>query len=162
LGVIARLKADRQVSKVVIEGISRGALVTGLIAAHDTANTASLAGVVLISGLYDLSQFAANSKSPAAREIVSSMIHETGGSPDALRVRSVLNYVQNVKVPVLILNGAKDDRTVPAQARRLAEELSSHGVQAHVIIYPDYGHQIPVGVRNKEIDPFIDAALKSK
>ena len=149
LGVIAKLKSDRQISKVVIEGISRGALVAGLVAAYDTANTASLAGVILISGLYDLPQFAANPKSPEAKEIVSSMIDETGGGPDALRTRSVLDYAQNVKVPVLILNGAKDDRTDPAQARRLAEKLVSHGVQARVIVYPDYGHQIPVGFRQR-------------
>ena len=39
-GVIAKLRADGQTSKVVMEGISRGALVAGLIAAHDTANAA--------------------------------------------------------------------------------------------------------------------------
>jgi len=27
------------------------------------------------------------------------------------------------------------------------------------IIYPDYGHQIPVEVRDKVIDPFIDGVL---
>ena len=90
------------------------------------------------------------------------MIDETGGGTDALRVRSVLYYAQNVKVPALILNGEKDDRTDPTQARRLAAELISHGVQARVTIYPDYGHQIPVEIRDKEIDPFIDAALKRK
>src|SRR5262249_24918874 len=57
-GVIAKLRADGYVSpgRIVIEGISRGALVAGLIAASD----ASVAGIVLISGLYDLPGFVAD------------------------------------------------------------------------------------------------------
>ena len=141
--------------KVVIEGISRGALVAGLIAARD----ASLAGVVLISGLYDLPQFAANSKSAQAKQIVDAMVDETGGGSDALRARSILYSAQNIKAATLILNGAKDDRTDPSQARRLAEAINSHGGKARVVIYPDNGHQIPVEVRDKEIDPFIDGVL---
>ncbi|MGI9074644.1 MAG: alpha/beta hydrolase family protein [Bryobacteraceae bacterium] len=157
LGVIAKLKRDGYVSSnnIVIEGISRGALVAGLIAAHHE----SLSGVVLISGLYDLPQFAANPKSAQAKQIVSAIVDETGGADDALRVRSVLNSAQNIKVPSLILNGAKDDRTDPAQARRLAEVIASHGGKARMIIYPNYGHHIPVEVRDKEIDPFIDGLL---
>lgn len=157
LGVITKLRRDGYVSpnKNVIEGISRGALVAGLIAAQD----ASLAGIVLISGLYDLPQFAANSKSAQAKQIVNAMVEETGGGSDALRARSVLYSAQNIKAATLILNGAKDDRTDPGQARGLAEEIASHGGKSRVIIYPDYGHQIPIEVRDKEIDPFIAATL---
>jgi dipeptidyl aminopeptidase/acylaminoacyl peptidase len=57
------------------------------------------------------------------------------------------------------MNGALDDRTDPAQAQRLAAEISSHGAHARVVIYPNYGHQIPFGVRDKEIDLFIDTLL---
>ena len=57
------------------------------------------------------------------------------------------------------MNGALDDRTDPAQAQRLAAEISSHGGRVRVVIYPKYGHQIPFGVRDKEIDLFIDTIL---
>lgn len=127
----------------------------GLIATRDP----SLAGIVLISGLYDLPEFAANPKTAQAKQIVNAMVDETRGASDALRTRSVLYAAQNIKASTLILNGAKDDRTDPAQARRLAEEITSHGGEARAIIYPDYGHQIPVEVRDKEIDPFIDRVL---
>ena len=33
------------------------------------------------------------------------------------------------------------------------------GGKARAIIYPDYGHQIPIEIRDKEIDPFIDGLL---
>ncbi len=156
MGVIAKLRKDGYVSnEVVIEGISRGALVAALIAAHDT----SLAGIILISGLYDLPRFAAGPKSPQAKQIISAIIAETGGSRDALEERSLLRFAQNIKASALILNGAKDDRTDPEQARRLAAAIVSHGGKARVIVYPDYGHQIPVEVRDREIDHFIEGLL---
>lgn len=67
---------------------------------------------------------------------------------------------QRMTASALVINGAKDDRTDPAQARRLAEEIVSHGGDARVIIYPEYGHQIPVEIRDREIDPYIDSILK--
>jgi dipeptidyl aminopeptidase/acylaminoacyl peptidase len=158
LGVIAKLRADSYASgnRIVLEGISRGALVAGLIAARD----ASPAGIVLVSGLYNLPQFAAHAQSAQAKGIVKAMAGETGGGRDALQARSVLAFAQNIKAPALILNGARDDRTDAAQARRLADAITSHGGKARVIIYPDYGHQIPVGIRDEEIDPFIDGLLR--
>lgn len=157
LGVIAQLKAQRYVSanKVVIEGVSRGAVVAGLLAAHDP----SLAGVILISGVYDLPQFAADSRSTRAQQIVQAMRSETGGTREALQARSVLYSAQNIKASTLILNGAQDDRTDPAQARRLAQEITARGGMAQAIIYPEFAHQIPVEVRDKEIDPFLKGVL---
>jgi dipeptidyl aminopeptidase/acylaminoacyl peptidase len=157
LGVLSNLEARGYVSpnKIVLEGVSRGALVAGLIAGQGTP----LAGVVLISGLYDLPQFARDARSAQAREIVNSIKNETGGTMDALRARSVLNLARYIQMPVLILNGAKDDRTNPDQARRLAEEINAHGGRARAIIYPDFGHQIPAAVRDPEIDPFVDSVL---
>jgi pimeloyl-ACP methyl ester carboxylesterase len=159
LGVIAKLTAEGEISKVVIEGVSRGAVVAGLIAARPDAIAVPLAGVVLISGLYDFEQFAANAKSSDAKDIVKSVIEETGGGSEALKSRSLLDIVRSVKTPMLIMNGAEDDRTDSGQARVLANRLVSQGVAARAIIYPGYGHQIPVEVRDKEIDPFIAASL---
>ncbi|MEX2263954.1 MAG: alpha/beta fold hydrolase [Bryobacteraceae bacterium] len=155
--VITKLRADGYVSpnKVLIVGISRGALVAGLIAAHD----GSITGIVLISGLYDLPQFVADSKSMQAKLIAQSIIEETGGGNGALRARSVLYSAQNVKATALIMNGAKDDRTDPEQARRLAREINLHGGNARAIVYPDYGHHIPVAVRDNAVNPFIESVL---
>jgi len=155
--VIAKLRADGYVkgNKVVIQGVSRGALVAGLVAAHDP----SIQGIVLISGVYDLPEYAKHPKSAMAISIVDDMKKETSGSEEALKERSLLYYAQNVKAAALILNGAKDDRTDPDQARRLAEMINANGGHARAIIYPDYGHQIPIEVRNKDVDPFIEQIL---
>jgi dipeptidyl aminopeptidase/acylaminoacyl peptidase len=152
--VLAKLKADGLVApnKILIEGISRGALTGGLIATYDP----SIAGVALISGLYDLPQFSAN---PNYAQISKAFVAETGGSTEAMRARYLLYFAQDIKAAVLILNGARDDRTDPAQAQRLATEINSHGGKARAIIYPTFGHHIPNEAREKVIDAFIDSVF---
>jgi dipeptidyl aminopeptidase/acylaminoacyl peptidase len=156
--VISKLRAEGYVkdNRILIEGISRGALAAGMVAAHDP----KIRGIILISGAYDLQEYVRRAKSEMAISVVDSINQETGGSADALRARSLLNYAQDVKASALILNGAKDDRTDPDQARRLAETINAHGGHARAIIYPEYGHQIPVDVRSKDVDPFIEQVLR--
>ena len=156
--VIAKLKvgglADEK--KILIEGVSLGAVTAALIAAHDP----SLAGIVLISGLYDMPQFFAHPKSVQAALLKYRIHYLIGGDSRALRARSALDVAQDIRATTLILNGALDDRTDPEQARLLAEKINSHGGAAHVHIYPEYGHQIPFDVRRQEVDTFIASVLK--
>ena len=153
MGVLAKLQQDGYAARgrTVLEGISRGAVVAGLVAARDP----SIAGVVLISGLYDLPQFVESAKTEQAREVVRAMVGETGGGREALRARSVLYAAASIRAAALILNGANDERTDPEQARRLGEQIRLHGGVARTIVYPEYGHQIPVEIRDREIDPFV-------
>ena len=157
-GVIAKLRAEGYVKddRILIQGVSRGALVGGLIAAHDP----SIRGIVLISGEYDLMEYVRHPKSAVAASVVDDIKLETSGTDDALRERSLLYSTQNIRASALILNGAKDDRTDPEQANQLAKAINAHGGHARAIIYPAFGHQIPVDVRNKDIDPFIEQVLK--
>lgn len=155
--VIAKLHADGYVkdNRILIQGVSRGALVAGMVAAHDP----SIRGIVLISGLYDLPAYASHANSAMAVSIVDSMKAEAGGTAQALKARSLLYYAEDVKAETLILNGAKDDRTDPDQARHVAEIINAHGGHARAIVYPEYGHQIPVEARSKDVDPFIEQVL---
>jgi dipeptidyl aminopeptidase/acylaminoacyl peptidase len=155
--VIARLRADGYVkaNRIVIQGVSRGAMVAGLLASEDSG----IAGVIMISGVYDLPEYVQKAKSPMQKSVVDALISETGASEQALRSRSVLYFAQNFKAPALILTGAQDDRTDPNQALRLANEINEHGGHARTIVYPQYGHNIPVEVRNKDIGPFIAQVL---
>jgi dipeptidyl aminopeptidase/acylaminoacyl peptidase len=96
-----------------------------------------------------------------SQSIVASITAETGGSPDALKGRSLLYFAQDIHANTLILNGAKDDRTDPEQAVRLAAAITANGGKARAIIYPQYGHQIPVEIRNRDIDPFLERILNN-
>jgi dipeptidyl aminopeptidase/acylaminoacyl peptidase len=157
VAVIAKLRAEGYVkdNRIVIEGVSRGALVAGMVAVYDP----SIRGIVLISGLYDLPAYASHANSAIAVSIVDSMKAETGGTAEALKARSLLYYAQDIKAETLLLNGARDDRTDPDQARRVVEIINAHGGHARAIVYPEYGHQIPVEARNKDVDPFIERVL---
>jgi dipeptidyl aminopeptidase/acylaminoacyl peptidase len=158
--VIAKLREAGLASpeKLVILGISRGALTAGMIAAEDPA----VSGLVLISGIYDLPAYVADARENAERTAIAhAIVAETGGAEEALQARSALHVAKKIKASTLILNGAKDPRTSADQARRLAERISQNGNFAKALIYPEYGHQIPVDIRNKDINPFIDLVLRS-
>jgi dipeptidyl aminopeptidase/acylaminoacyl peptidase len=156
--VISKLRADGLASpkKLVIQGISRGALTAGLVAAQDS----SVSGVVLISGVYDLPAYVAGSAESRVRKgIVESMMLESGGATESLVARSILHRASDIKADVLVLNGANDDRTDPNQALLLADKITRAGGNARAIIYRDVGHQIPVELRNKDIDTFTERVL---
>jgi dipeptidyl aminopeptidase/acylaminoacyl peptidase len=155
--VISRLRADGYVkaNKVLVEGVSSGAMVAGLLAAKDP----SIAGIIMISGSYDLPEYVHHAESPMQKSVVEAIKSETGGSDKALRSRSLIYFPDQIKAPVLILNGAKDDRTDPAQALQLAEAINKDGGHAKAIVYPQYGHNIPVEVRDEDVRPFIKQVL---
>lgn len=158
--VIAKLRADGLASRerLVIQGISRGALVAGLIAAQDP----SISGLVLISGVYDVPAYVADSHAGVEKAaVIASIIAETGGMADALMARSLLRPDVAINASVLILNGAQDDRTDPDQARAFARHVARGGGNARAIIYADVGHRIPIDVRSKDIDSFIDGVLNA-
>jgi pimeloyl-ACP methyl ester carboxylesterase len=91
MGVVATLRAQGMASpdKLVIQGISRGALTAGLIAAQDP----SVSGLVLISGVYDLRTYV-NDPHPgvAKQSIIASLRAEAGGK--RCRVGSAFNHAQ--------------------------------------------------------------------
>ena len=158
LGVIEQLKNEKQAipDRIAIQGTSLGAVTAALLGAQEK----DLAGLVLISGLYDLSAFFELSDSPVTKAIRAAAIAQTGGDADALRSRSALYVADRIEADVLILNGARDERTDPAQAVDLAKRINAAGGHALVQIFPDAGHQIPLADRDERIRAFIDGVLK--
>lgn len=156
--VIRKVEKDglARPDRIVILGISLGAVTSALVTASDP----HIAGQVLISGLYDLRPFFARPKSDAAEDVKSAIVAQTGGSDAALLARSALPVAKTIKAKTLLLNGAKDDRTDPDQASRMAAIIESQGVEARAHIFPDYGHEIPVDARRDEVGRFVDAILK--
>lgn len=158
--VIAKLEADRLAvaDKVLIQGVSLGAVTGALVAAREKR----IAGLVLISGLYDLPAFFAQPKSAGALRVKAAATAQTGGSAEALQSRSALPFASSIRAATLILNGAKDDRTDAGQARAFAAAIRASGGRAQVHIYEEFGHEIPIKARDAEIDAFIDATLRPR
>ena len=162
--VIQHFRAEPFVrrDRIGLEGVSRGAVVASLVAARDS----TIRAMVLISGAYDFvtpldSSTAAGRLNIARRaQVRSDIAVETDGSAAALRARSALSLVSLIRTPTLIMNGEKDDRTDPDQARMLAEGIRKNGVFARAIIYPELGHAIPYAMREREVEPFFERYLK--
>ncbi len=156
--VIEKLRSDQKSipGKVLIEGVSLGAVTGALVAARNE----QIAGLVLISGLYDFPAYFDGPTSIRAAPVKRVIDAQTGGSQEALRARSALAVAGQIKASTLILNGAKDDRTDPDQAVRFADAINSAGGRARAHIYPEFGHEIPIRARDSEIKAFIDAEIK--
>ncbi|HVF35177.1 MAG TPA: alpha/beta fold hydrolase [Candidatus Saccharimonadia bacterium] len=160
IAVIDVLRTEGRASpdRLVVQGISRGAIVAALVAAQYE----DITGLVLVSGVYDLERFVAETKSGTPRaDVVRAIRAETDGTPDSLRERSALHVADHIKAETLVLGGAKDDRTDPAGHAKFAEAIERGGGRARAVVYPGHGHSIPVALRNAEVDPFLDAVLKA-
>jgi dipeptidyl aminopeptidase/acylaminoacyl peptidase len=158
--VITKLRTEGIASKdkLLIQGISRGALTAGLVAAQDP----SVSGLILISGVYDLPTYVSKSKTvPGRKAIVDAITAEAGESSDALNARSVLPVADRIQATTLILAGERDNRADPDQARELTEKMTRSGKDVRLVVYPEHGHKIPADVRNKDVDPFLGQILGS-
>ena len=93
--VIAKLKQDglAKGDKILIQGISLGAVTAALIATQDP----TIAGMVLISGLYDFTEFLKQPTSLQTLLVKYALFSETDGSAQALRARSALNFNESIK-----------------------------------------------------------------
>lgn len=76
-----------------------------------------------------------------------------GGTPNtalaAFEERNPLLRLNEVKAPVLIIHGLKDEHVYPAQAYLLEEALKSNNQQHETWYFPEYTHFFPPAVNRK-------------
>jgi len=138
--------------KLAIYGYSRGAIVASMVATRDQ----KLAAVVLGAGVYDFFKWY-----PTPDSIMNSNIKKEGGtSAEAFKSRSAIYHVENIKSPVLLLHGARDETIPVEQAEAFAEKLKANGIVFKMKIFPNAGHRIPNDELNREIDPFLEEFLR--
>ncbi len=69
-----------------------------------------------------------------------------GGSPEEVperyRERSPINFVDNIRGELLIVQGLKDPNVTPDNARVATEALDEHGVPYELLAFEDEGHGI--------------------
>jgi dipeptidyl aminopeptidase/acylaminoacyl peptidase len=59
---------------------------------------------------------------------------------DLLMERSPITYVDQIKAPLFIIQGAKDPRVVKAESDQIVERLRARGVDVRYDVYEDEGH----------------------
>lgn len=70
--------------------------------------------------------------------------HRRVGNPDTeeefLRSRSPLSKVDQIKIPMLIAQGANDPRVKQAESEQIVEAMKSKGIDYEYMLFPDEGH----------------------
>ena len=61
---------------------------------------------------------------------------------EVLEKLSPINYLEKVKSPLLIIQGANDPRVPAGEAIQFQKSLESRGVESSLILFPDEGHGV--------------------
>ncbi|MDX1613161.1 MAG: S9 family peptidase [Candidatus Promineifilaceae bacterium] len=77
---------------------------------------------------------------PHWRRILKQWVGDPEEDADMLRERSPLNYVENIRTPLLIVQGANDPRVVKAESDQMVEQLQEAGQTVEYMVFEDEGH----------------------
>lgn len=97
------------------------------------------AAAVDIVGPSNLITFA-KSVPPFWRRFRKQWIGDPEEDADLLRERSPIQYVDNVRAPLLVIQGANDPRVVKAESDQMVERLQALGQTVEYMVFEDEGH----------------------
>ena len=78
---------------------------------------------------------------------------------EMLQNRSPLNHVENISVPLLIVQGANDPRVVQAESDQMVEALRNNGNEVYYILYGNEGHGFAIEANRLEFAGRIEEFL---
>lgn len=77
---------------------------------------------------------------PNWRRFLARWIGELPGDRDKLVERSPITHIENVKCPMLILQGSNDPRVPQDESDQVVAKLRALGRRVEYVVYPDEGH----------------------
>ncbi len=77
---------------------------------------------------------------PTWRRMMAKWVGDPDTEADFLMERSPITYVENVKAPLLVIQGAKDPRVVKAESDQMVERLRKLGRTVEYVVFEDEGH----------------------
>ena len=78
------------------------------------------------------------------------------GDPDdpddrkILDERSPIKYIDNIRIPLMVIQGARDIRVVKSESDKIVEKVKSKGLEVEYIVYEDEGHGFSKEKNNKD------------
>lgn len=155
LAALAFLKGQAAVDpdRIVLYGISRGAVASSMVAAR----TSDLRAVVLSSGVYDLEPVFRTGPQGLQRAIE----REAGSSAEAFSARSAFHHVEKIRAETLIMHGRLDERAPVGQAEAMADALSVAGALVELHLF-ECGHDIPREQSQPALRPFLERVLGAR
>jgi dipeptidyl aminopeptidase/acylaminoacyl peptidase len=130
-----------------IYGYSRGGMAASLLAVELDDVKAAVFG----AGVYDFQRAYDDSTLPGVRQ---NMRAETGMTKEAVRQRSSILRMENLKCPVLILHGEKDVNVPVSQALLLRDRLTQLHKEFEIKLFPDKEHSIGAPAGDLTVDFF--------
>ena len=77
---------------------------------------------------------------PTWRRLLDRELGNPESDADFLLERSPITYVENVKAPLLVIQGATDPRVVKGESDQMVEKLRSLGRELEYVVFEDEGH----------------------
>jgi dipeptidyl aminopeptidase/acylaminoacyl peptidase len=96
------------------------------------------AGVALV-GMSNLRSFLLNT-APYRRILRQSEYGDPEKDKEALEKLSAMTYIDRVKAPLMISQGASDPRVPVGEALQMHDALEKRGIESPLVIYADEGH----------------------
>lgn len=77
---------------------------------------------------------------PTWRRMMETWVGDPETDEELLRTRSPITYVENVRAPLMVLQGANDPRVVKAESDQMVEQLRQMGREVEYVVFEDEGH----------------------
>lgn len=126
-------------------GFSRGAVVAAAL----INQTPGVKGALLQSGAYDLPRLYRDTSNSWLRKLLN-----PNGAADP-KLQNLLNETAGWPGATLILHGGKDGLIPAAQASLLEARLQALGKPHRLVLYPEYGHRLPLNEIRSEALQFL-------
>jgi len=137
--------------RIVLHGLSRGAVVAAMVASDDT----NLLGLILVAGNYDLAATYQTAMPGLRRAIEREMAVTDSDFSD----RSPLRHAHKIRSETLIIHGRQDDRAPFKQAEKMAGALADASVSVCLQAF-DCGHRIPQEYSRAAMRPFLQRMFR--
>ena len=77
---------------------------------------------------------------PTWRRFMAEWVGDPYTEEELLLSRSPITYVDNIKAPLFVIQGANDPRVVKPESDQIVERLRARGVEVRYDVYEDEGH----------------------
>ena len=77
---------------------------------------------------------------PTWKRFIARFVGDPETEVDFLMERSPITYVENVRTPLLVIQGAKDPRVVKGESDQLVAKLEELGREVEYVVFDDEGH----------------------
>jgi dipeptidyl aminopeptidase/acylaminoacyl peptidase len=82
----------------------------------------------------------AKSSPPTWHSLVLAMFGDPDGNADHLLSRSPVTHADQIRAPLMVVQGANDPRVPQSESDQIVQRLRARGVEVRYLVFPDEGH----------------------